>query len=218
MNARVVELVDTRDLKSLEGNFVPVRVRPRAPFFRLGNMESNKNKSHCIWVLAHTKAKQEKRANENLKKQGFKTFLPLILSPHNGSKINQPVPIFPRYLFVEIDLSLENWGVVNSSYGVSNIVMFSDEFTPISSEIILDMRKKLDTQDVYKENVSIIDFQRGDLVSIERGRFAGIDAVFLSKKSKDRVTLLLKLLNTTVSTDLHKSNLGHKEVINSIKF
>ena len=80
------------------------------------------------------------------------------------------------------------------------------------------MRKKLDTQDVYKENVSIIDFQRGDLVSIERGRFAGIDAVFLSKKSKDRVTLLLKLLNTTVSTDLHKSNLGHKEVINSIKF
>ena len=29
--ARVVELVDTRDLKSLEGNFVPVRVRPRAP-------------------------------------------------------------------------------------------------------------------------------------------------------------------------------------------
>ena len=33
--ARVVELVDTRDLKSLEGNFVPVRVRPRAPLFIL---------------------------------------------------------------------------------------------------------------------------------------------------------------------------------------
>ncbi len=30
-SARVVELVDTRDLKSLEGNFVPVQVRPRAP-------------------------------------------------------------------------------------------------------------------------------------------------------------------------------------------
>jgi hypothetical protein len=29
--ARVVELVDTRDLKSLGGNSVPVRVRPRAP-------------------------------------------------------------------------------------------------------------------------------------------------------------------------------------------
>ena len=29
--ARVVELVDTRDLKSLEGDFVPVQVRPRVP-------------------------------------------------------------------------------------------------------------------------------------------------------------------------------------------
>ena len=31
IRARVVELVDTRDLKSLGGNSVPVRVRPRAP-------------------------------------------------------------------------------------------------------------------------------------------------------------------------------------------
>ena len=29
--ARVVKLVDTRDLKSLAGNSVPVQVRPRAP-------------------------------------------------------------------------------------------------------------------------------------------------------------------------------------------
>ncbi len=35
--AQVVELVDTRDLKSLEGNFVPVQVRPWAP---LQNYES----------------------------------------------------------------------------------------------------------------------------------------------------------------------------------
>jgi hypothetical protein len=32
-DARVVESVDTRDLKSLEGNFVTVQVRPRAPFW-----------------------------------------------------------------------------------------------------------------------------------------------------------------------------------------
>ena len=30
--AQVVKLVDTRDLKSLEGNFVPVQVRPWAPY------------------------------------------------------------------------------------------------------------------------------------------------------------------------------------------
>jgi hypothetical protein len=33
--ARVVKLVDTRDLKSLAGNSVPVQVRPWAPLFVL---------------------------------------------------------------------------------------------------------------------------------------------------------------------------------------
>ena len=31
-HARVVELVDTRDLKSLDRNIVPVQVRPRVPY------------------------------------------------------------------------------------------------------------------------------------------------------------------------------------------
>ena len=34
-NARVVELVDTRDLKSLDRNIVPVQVRPRVPLTNL---------------------------------------------------------------------------------------------------------------------------------------------------------------------------------------
>ena len=33
--ARVVELVDTRDLKSLDRNIVPVQVRPRVPDYRI---------------------------------------------------------------------------------------------------------------------------------------------------------------------------------------
>ena len=35
--AQVVELVDTRDLKSLEGNFVPVQVRLWAPIINVND-------------------------------------------------------------------------------------------------------------------------------------------------------------------------------------
>ena len=38
-----------------------------------------------IWILVYTKPNQETRANENLRNQGFKTFLPLICSSNRGN-------------------------------------------------------------------------------------------------------------------------------------
>ena len=175
-------------------------------------------KKDIIWILIYTKVNQETRAQENLEKQGFKTFLPLI-SPTNKKRLNDtPVPVFPRYLFVQIDLSLGNWTSIKSSYGVSNIVMFSEKFTPIPNFIIELIQDKLDESDVYKEDITLVEYQKGDLVSIKEGRLAGVDAIFLSEKSKDRVRLLLKLLNTSVVAEITKSDIGQKKVVKNFKF
>jgi len=179
---------------------------------------SNKDKSKIIWVLIYTKAKQEIKASENLQKQGFKTFLPLIAPSNKNSGFKSQVPIFPRYFFAQIDFELENWTSINSSYGISHIVMFGEKFTPIPNNIIKLIQDRLDESGVYKEDISIVDYQEGDSFTIKEGRFAGIDAIFLSNKSKDRVRLLLKLLNTTIISELAKSDIGHKEVIKNFKF
>ncbi len=176
------------------------------------------NKVENIWVLIYTKARQEIKANENLQKQGFKTFLPLIAPSNKDSDFNCPVPIFPRYLFAQINPNLDNWASINSSYGVSQIVMFSKNLTPIPNDVIQLIQNKLDKSGIYKEEVSEVDYQKGDSVYIKEGRFAGVDAIFLSKKSKDRVRLLLKLLNTTVVTEITKSNIDNKVVVKNFRF
>tara|TARA_B100000212_G_scaffold323158_1_gene282986 strand:+ start:72 stop:620 length:549 start_codon:yes stop_codon:yes gene_type:complete len=181
-------------------------------------MKPDKNrKKEIIWVLIYTKANEEIKANNNLQRQGFKTFLPQIASTNKSSKHKSLVPVFPRYLFAQINLESNNWSSIKSSYGVSHIVMFSEKFTPISNDIIKLIQGKLDDEGVYKEDISIVDYQKGDSVFIKEGRFAGIDAIFLSKKSKDRVRLLLKLLNTSVVTEITSSNIEVKEVIKSFK-
>jgi len=182
-------------------------------------MNSSKlGKQDPIWILVYTKSKEEEKANYNLQKQGFKTFLPLIASNNKNQENKNFVPVFPRYIFVQINPNSDNWTSINSSYGVSNIVMFSGTLTPIPNRIIELIQDKLEESDVFNQEITIVDYQKGDSVPITEGQFAGIDAIFLSKKSKDRVRLLLKFLNTSVVAEIAESDIGHKEIIKNFKF
>ena len=182
-------------------------------------MKLDKKKTRqVIWLLIFTKTKEENRANANLIKQGFNTFLPLITLTNRNGKNKSLVPIFPRYLFVQINLDLSNWTSIKSTPGVSKIVMFSDKFTSIPDELIKSIKARLNKEGIYKEEISRVKFQKGDNVTIKEGPFAGLNAIFLSTKSKDRVNLLLNLLNTTVNAELSKFDIEQKEIIKTFKF
>ena len=174
--------------------------------------------NHEVWLLVYTKAKQEIKANMNLQNQGFETFLPLIALNNKNDSQKSLVPVFPRYLFVKVNLDLEDWTYINSSYGVCNLVMFSEKLTPIPHNIINSIKDKLNESGVYKEDISVVDYKKGDKVSIKGGRFAGIEAIFLSRKSSDRVRLLLKLLSTSVEAEINTSDVEKKEIIKKFKF
>ncbi|MDB3976421.1 hypothetical protein N9442_03650 [Gammaproteobacteria bacterium] len=171
-----------------------------------------------LWLLIYTKANEEKKANENLQRQGFNTFLPLIAPNNKNSDFKSLVPVFPRYVFVEIALDSHNWTSIKSSYGVSSIVMFSDKLTFIPNSIIESIKDRLNEKNIYKENISEVDYKKGDSVSIKKGQFVGLDAIFIAKKSKDRVRLLLKLLNTSVIAEVTTSDIGNKKIVKRFKF
>ena len=54
------------------------------------------------WYLIQAKPKSEQLAKENLERQGFETYLPLILgrTKKRGKTIKSIQPMFPRYLFI----------------------------------------------------------------------------------------------------------------------
>lgn len=56
------------------------------------------------WYLVHTKPKQEKYALENLQRQGYECYLPLLLSERirQGILMVTDEPLFPRYLFIRL--------------------------------------------------------------------------------------------------------------------
>ena len=170
------------------------------------------------WFLVYTKAKEEEIAQKNCANQGFETFLPMIAY----EKISQPKsfslkPMFPRYLFITINVEKDNWHLIKSTRGVSHLVLFGNKFSAVPNAVIEFIKTRVNNHSIVKHNVTRQLFQKGDKLVINKGVFQGKEAIFLSKKSKDRVRLLLKLLNTSVVAEITTSDIGSKEVVKKFK-
>ena len=170
------------------------------------------------WFLVYTKAKQEQRAKKNLENQGFQIFLPLIAF----AKINQSKSItlevmFPRYLFIEINLARDNWVCIKSTRGVSHIVVFGQRFAEIPKQVIDYLKSGADENHIFRQKIMRQEFQKGDELVIEKGVFKDKEATFLSKKSKERVRILLRFVNHLITAEIPVSNIGQKEIIETFK-
>ena len=103
-----MELVDTRDLKSLDRNIVPVQVRPRVPYI----MKKN-------WLIATYKTNELKRVESNLLNQKFDYCLPKITTKKINSNSKVEV-LFPGYIFV--NTGFENYSALKYTMGIKNII------------------------------------------------------------------------------------------------
>ena len=176
-----MELVDTRDLKSLDRNIVPVQVRPRVPSFN--NMKKK-------WLIASYKSNEVKRVERNLSNQKFDFYLPKITIKKISANPIVEV-IFPGYIFV--NTSLENYSALKYTKGIKNIVKFGDNISCLSSEEIEAMQMAEETS---KINPVALQIQVGQYVMIAKGSLAGSIVKVCSLPSKERVGVLLSFLGS----------------------
>ena len=175
----MVELVDTRDLKSLDRNIVPVQVRPRVPPI----MKKN-------WLVATYKINEVRRVESNLLNQKFDYFLPKITTKKINSNPKVEV-LFPGYIFV--NTSLENYSALKYTMGIRNIIKFGDNISCISDEEIEAMQM---AEEISKIDPVVSQIQIGQDVMIAKGSLTGSIVKVCSLPSKERVGVLLSFLGS----------------------
>ena len=81
------------------------------------------------WYVVHTQPNGEGRADLNLRRQGFATYLPRYARRRRHARRQEVVqrPLFPRYLFVTLDLARDRWRAVHSTFGVNRLVLAGEE-------------------------------------------------------------------------------------------
>jgi transcriptional antiterminator RfaH len=153
------------------------------------------------WHLIYTKPLQEKVALDNLTRQNYHCYLPLINKEKilRGKKILIKEPMFPRYLFVQLSNDgKQNWSPIRSTIGVSHLVNFGGLAASLDDDTMDNLQQKIDKAIVVKV------FSMGDKVEILKGPFKGMEAIFNTYKGEERAMLFLNFMakNLTAKFDL----------------
>tara|TARA_B100001964_G_C13764371_1_gene393169 strand:- start:160 stop:540 length:381 start_codon:yes stop_codon:yes gene_type:complete len=125
--------------------------------------------------------------------------------------------MFPRYLFIKLNLEKDNWTLIKSTRGVSHIVVFGQRFAEIPDRVVAHLKSGADKNDIFKQAIKRQEFEKGDTLIIAQGIFKDKEATFLSKKSKERVRILLRFVNHLITTEIAASDIGQKEIIETFK-
>lgn len=172
-----------------------------------------------MWFLIYTKFREELRAKTNLENQGFRVFSPMVSYQANFEKTNSVIkPLFPRYIFIEINNLEKDITKINSSKGVSHLVIFGNNYSPVPNSVINYLKGKLGTNDILEQKITKQSYLRGDKIIVKKGLLKGKEATFLSKNGNERVRILLNLMSELIIAELPVNDLDFdKKIIEAIK-
>jgi transcriptional antiterminator RfaH len=155
------------------------------------------------WFVAHTQPLKEQKAEANLVRQGFEVYLPRFRKiRRHARKVDEViVPLFPRYLFVGMDIEAARWRSINGTQGVSYLLMNQESPAVVPTHII-DALKIQENAEGLVSVESLIVFSKGDKVRVLEGSFKDQTAIFEQLNDKNRVQVLLNFLGREIKVSL----------------
>ncbi|WP_274126886.1 transcription termination/antitermination protein NusG [Abyssibius alkaniclasticus] len=145
------------------------------------------------WFLAQLKPNCAKIADKNLKRQGFKTFMPLEeeTRQRNGKFVTAMRPLFPGYIFVAFDAACGFWRAVNSTYGITRLVSLGKEPTAVPRDLVSQLMLRCDAKGKFLPPKLL---KPGDQVTLTKGPFANFVAEVENIAPNRRVWVLMEVM------------------------
>ena len=98
------------------------------------------------WYVVQTHGHAETKALAHLARQGFTAYLPRYLKRRRHARRIETVaaPLFPRYLFVTVDIMCQRWRSIHSTIGVARLVCNGDDPVAVADDVIETLRARED--------------------------------------------------------------------------
>ena len=151
------------------------------------------------WYVVQTQPHCETKAVWHLDRQGYATYLPRYEKRRRHARRIEMVaaPLFPRYLFVTIDMARQRWRSIHSTIGVTRLVCNGDEPAALADGVVEGLRRR-ENEEGFVRLDSRPRFAMGEQVRIVDGIFASCLGLFDGISDGERVAVLLDMLGRKV--------------------
>ena len=159
------------------------------------------------WAVVNTQPHREHIALENLQRQEFIPYCPLVKRRRRHARRVTDVlrPLFPGYLFVKINPDAERWRPMLSTFGVRSVVRCGDKVSLLDDIFVQALRAR-EVEGVISRPQS--PYQIGQEVRVSGGVFDGLVATILELHEPDRLTVLMQLLSRAVKVRLDEGQIS----------
>lgn len=158
------------------------------------------------WYVLRTKAKQEVRAELNLRGWGVEVLAPKVREPRyrrSSHGVTYSVaPLFPCYLFARFDAAVL-LAKVRLTRGVRSVIGFGEYATPVDDSIVTLIRSRI-RDDGF---VRIEEPKPGDAVRIVDGPLRALMGIFERRRGRDRAVILLEIVGAQAHVDIAMASL-----------
>ena len=148
------------------------------------------------WYVLTSKPREEQRAYDNLTIQGYEVFLAKVAKviKKKGHKAVALQPLFPNYLFIQLDKQVANFNAIRSTRGIGSFVRFGLNQATIDNSIIDDIKKSIAGNEQGKTLEELLAYCQGDTVELTQGSLKGLKAIYQAKDGLERSVLMVKML------------------------
>ena len=146
------------------------------------------------WIVVNTHPHREPLALSNLERQGYSIYCPMVAKRIRHARQVRDVarPLFPSYVFVACDAQGQHWRPILSTFGVRSVVRSGDAPILLNGAVITALKGR-EVDGVVRRPVAALEV--GQNVRVEGGPLNGLIGQVLEMREKDRVLVLLRLLN-----------------------
>jgi transcriptional antiterminator RfaH len=159
--------------------------------------DAGASRQGSLWVALATHPHKEQVALDNLERQGFSVYGPKMRKIVRHARRSQEVlrPFFPGYVFARFGSTGSRWRSMASTIGVRRVISFGDRPCLLGEDFIVSLKAREVDGALMKPATP---YKIGQSVCLTSGAFEGLIATIIEMDEKQRLVVLLDLLNQSV--------------------